>query len=216
MPRQTRVLLWLTLAAVAVPLLPWLAWGARLDLAVAEWLDPPPAAPLLAALEVGILAVDILLPVPSSLVVTLGGASLGPVVGTLCAWAGMTLGSLAGWWLGRLAGARSLAMVDASDREPPAGRHGGFGPLAVIVTRPLPLLAEATALMAGATGMQARTFFLSAATANLAVAFVWSLAGSLGRDANSLQWALVASLAVPVTLTWFVSRRRMQTPSSPV
>lgn len=223
MHRQTRVLVCLTAAAVAVPLLPWLLWGTRLDQVVTTWLDPPPAPPVLAALEVGILAVDILLPVPSSLVATLGGATLGVAGGTTCAWAGMTLGSLAGWWLGRLAGSRSLARNAAPDpeglghdRAGPARRPTRFGPLAVIVTRPLPLLAEATSLLAGATGMTARTFLFSAAPANLAVAFVWSLAGSLGRHADSLHWVLVASLAVPVAVTWFVSRRRMQGLSGPV
>jgi uncharacterized membrane protein YdjX (TVP38/TMEM64 family) len=216
MHRQTRILVCLTAAAVAVPLLPWLAWGARLDQQVARLLDPPPAPGLLAVFEVGILAADILLPVPSSFVATLGGASLGVVAGTLCAWAGMTLGSLAGWWLGRLAGGRSLAAMDPQDLEAMARRQRAFGPLAVFVTRPLPLVAEATALMAGATGMPAVPFLAAAAAANLAVAFAWSLAGSMGREADAMQWVTIASLALPVTLAWFVGRRRMQAPAGPV
>jgi len=199
MSRTSRLLLSLTAAAVAVPLVPWLLWGARLDHAVAAWLDPPPSAAVLAAAEIGVLAADILLPVPSSLVATLGGASLGLAAGTACGWLGMTLGSMAGWLLGRIAGSRGLAGVEASTRETLVAQERRFGPLVVVVTRPLPILAEAAAILAGATGMPWRSFLAAAAPANLAIAFAWSLAGSLGRDADSLQWVAVAALAVPAT-----------------
>ena len=82
MRRATRLLVLLTLAAIAVPLVPFLLFGTRLDRLVAHWLDPMPAPPVLAMLEVGVLAVDILLPVPSSMVATLGGAELGLALGT--------------------------------------------------------------------------------------------------------------------------------------
>lgn len=207
MPRTARLLLVLAAVAVAVPLVPWLLWGARLDHAVAAWLDPPPPPPVLAVVEVGVLAADILLPVPSSLVATLGGASLGTVAGTACAWLGMTLGALAGWLLGRLAGARGLATVDASARAAFATGERRFGPLAVILTRPLPIVAEAAAILAGATGMPWRTFLAAAAPANLAIAFAWSLAGGLGREADSLQWVAVATLAVPATVAAVIAAR---------
>lgn len=213
MHRPLRLLLILALAAVAVPLVPFLAFGTRLDHLVARWLDPIPAPPVLAAVEVGVLAADLLLPVPSSMVATLGGAQLGVVVGTVCAWLGMTAGAMAGWWLGRTAGAASLASLTADERERLARQQQRFGPLAVVLTRPLPLVAEAASLMAGAAGMGCREFLLAAGSGNLAIALVWSIAGVLGRQADSLQWVLVGSLAVPVMITWLVLRRTLQTPS---
>lgn len=208
MPTPIRLLVSLTAAAIAVPLVPWLLWGARIDHAVAAWLDPPPPAAFLAAAEVGVLAADILLPVPSSLVATLGGASLGVGAGTLCAWAGMTIGSLAGWWLGRTIGRRSLDTLDPAARASFDCRQRRVGPLLVVLTRPLPILAEAAALMAGAAGMSGRTFLAASGTANLAIAFAWSLAGSVGKAADSLQWFAVASLAVPVVIAAVVAARR--------
>jgi membrane protein DedA with SNARE-associated domain len=56
-------------------------------------------------------------------------------------------------------------------------------------------------------------FLIAAGSGNLAIALVWSLAGALGRQADSLQWVLVGSLAVPVAITWLVLRRTLQTPS---
>ena len=213
MRRPLRLLLILALAAVAVPLLPFLAFGTRIDHHVARWLDPLPAPPVLAAIEVGVLAADLLLPVPSSLVATLGGAHLGVVVGTACAWLGMTAGAMAGWWIGHTAGAASLSSLTADEQERLAGQQRRFGPLAVVLTRPLPLVAEAAAIMAGAAGMGWRAFLIAAGSGNLAIAMVWSIAGALGRQADSLQWVLVGSLAVPVAITWLALRRDRQTPA---
>ena len=207
MRRSLRLLLLLALAAIAVPLVPFLACGARLDALVADWLDPPPPAPILAALEVGVLAADLLLPVPSSMVATLGGASLGIVAGTACAWIGMTAGAGAGWWLGRTAAGRTLERLAAEDRVALARQERRLGPLLIVLTRPLPLVAEATAIFAGAARMPLATFLAAAAAGNLAVAFAWSYAGALGHDADSLQWVLVASLAVPVAAALVVAIR---------
>jgi uncharacterized membrane protein YdjX (TVP38/TMEM64 family) len=208
MRRATRLLVLLTLAALAVPLVPFLLFGTRLDRLVADWFDPRPAPAVLALLEVGVLAADILLPVPSSMVATLGGAELGIALGTLCAFLGMTAGSLAGWWLGATAGARALARLDVADREALERRQQRLGPLLVVLTRPLPLVAEAAALVAGGTGMTLRDFLPAAASGNLAIALVWSAAGALGRSADSLPLALVWSLVIPVALAWLAVRRR--------
>jgi membrane protein DedA with SNARE-associated domain len=61
--------------------------------------------------------------------------------------------------------------------------------------------------------MEWREFLLAAGGGNLAIALVWSLAGALGREADSLQWMLVGSLIVPVVITWLALRRNRQTPS---
>lgn len=208
MPRTARLLTILAIAAIAVPLVPWLAWGARLDHAVAAWLDPPPPPVVLAVAEIGVLAVDLLLPVPSSLVATLGGASLGLAAGTACAWLGMMLGSCAGWLLGRVVGIRGASALDPDARAAVEAQERRYGPLAIVVTRPLPILAEAAALLAGAAGMPWQTFLAAAAPANLAIAFAWSLAGTLGKDADSLQWVAIAALAVPATVAAGVALRR--------
>jgi len=208
MPKAVRLLLCLTAAAIAVPLIPWLLWGTRLDHAVVAWLDPPPPPAVLAAAEIAVLAADILLPVPSSLVATLGGASLGLATGTACGWLGLTIGSLAGWWLGRAAGRRGVTSLDDRERAVLETRQRTLGPLLVVVSRPLPILAEAVALMAGAAGMTWRTFLAAAAPANLAIALAWSLAGTLGQAADSLQWVALAAVAVPAAVAAVVAVRR--------
>lgn len=208
MRRTTRLLAVLTLAAVAVPLVPFVLFGTRLDQLVAAWLEPRPAPAVLAGLEVGVLAADLLLPVPSSMVATLGGAELGIGLGTACAFLGLTAGSLAGWWLGKAAGSRALARLDAADRHILERRQRRLGPLLVVLTRPLPLVAEAAALVAGGSGMRLVDFLPAAASGNFVIALLWSAAGALGRSAESLPLVLVWSLVIPVGLAWLAVRGR--------
>ena len=210
MPRAVRVFVLGTLAAVAIPLVPLLVFGEQLDVAVARFLDPPPAAAVVAAVEVGVLTADILLPVPSSLVTTLGGAILGVPLGTLCGWLGMTLAALVGWGLGRLLGGRAASRLPSEERRfVEQFRHKAAG-LLVILSRPIPLLAEAAAILVGGSGMPLMRFLPAAAAGNLAVALAWSLAGSLGRQHEQLQSILVLSLLVPVAGAAAMMRRFTQ------
>jgi uncharacterized membrane protein YdjX (TVP38/TMEM64 family) len=208
MRRLNRLLFVMLIATVAVPLVPFLAFGTRLDRIVAAWFDPPPSAPVVAAVEVAVLAADLLLPVPSSLVATLGGARLGVLAGTACGWLGMTAGAVAGWWLGRLAGGRAVERLDPSERRALEEHQRRLGPLLVVLTRPLPLVAEAAVLLAGGSRMPLRDFLPAAAAGNLAIALVWSATGALGRSADSLPVALIWSLVVPVALAWLAVRFR--------
>ena len=109
-------LVWVALAAVCIPLVLFLFLGQRLDEFVSELVTPLPSPFILAVLEIGLLSADIFLPVPSSAVATLGGAHLGTLFGTLCAWCGMTLGGMFGWWIGHQCGAtwfeRRLSVQD--------------------------------------------------------------------------------------------------------
>ena len=177
MHRATRLLVIAVIASVAVPALPLVLLGVRLDRAVEDWLATQPSAGALAAAEVGVLAADILLPVPSSVVATLAGAVLGVPLATLCGWGGMTLGSVAGWALGRFAGSAALARVPADERATLLGWQTRLGAGLVLFSRPLPLLVAATALLAGAAGMRLGEFLPAAAAGNLAIALPCSRPG---------------------------------------
>jgi len=85
----------------------------------------------MAAMEVAVLAVDLLLPVPSSMVATLGGAELGVVTGTACAWLGLTISAVAGWWLGRRAGGLALERLDPAERAALQRHEQRIGPLGI-------------------------------------------------------------------------------------
>jgi membrane protein DedA with SNARE-associated domain len=193
-----RPLLIVTLALL-VPVVPFLGFGDRLDRTVMGWFDPPPAASVVAGLTVGVLAVDVLLPVPSSLVSTLAGAQLGVVAATAVSWVGMTVGAVVGFYLARRWG-RPLAARFSGDDDLARMDHltERYGAWVLILTRALPVLAEAAVLLVGATGLAWSRFLPAVMLSNLGIAAVYSTLGYWARSQQQLPLALAASIALPV------------------
>ena len=188
--------------ALLVPIVPFLVFGDRLEAQIAAWLDPPPSSALVAALTVALLAGDILLPVPSSLVSTAAGAQLGVLAGTAASWLGMTLGALAGFILARSWGrglVARLSSVEDIERLDQLGRR--YGAAMLIIARALPVLAEASVLLAGVARVEWRWFLLTVGLGNLGIALVYSLLGQFARSQGELPWALAASIALPLVAT---------------
>lgn len=198
MPSEgNRLLYWLGLTAVvlAVPILPFVGFGESLESRITGWLDAalPPAT--VAAMVIGLLAADILLPVPSSVVSTFAGRMLGFWEGAAASWCGMTIGAMIGFWLVRLLG-RPLARRLSSEEEirrldALAARYGVF---VLVLTRPLPVLAEAGVVLMGTTRLSGWRFLGAVGLSNLGIAAVYAALG----DRVPLPAALAASLALPL------------------
>jgi uncharacterized membrane protein YdjX (TVP38/TMEM64 family) len=193
--------------ALLVPILPFLGFGEALEGTIAGWLDPPPAPATIALLTVALLASDILLPVPSSLVSTFAASQLGVVAATAASWLGMTLGAMLGFYLAKTWG-RALAVRLASQHDleqmDQLGRH--YGAWIVVFTRALPVLAEAAVLLAGATQLAWRQFLPGLMLSNLGIAVVYSMLGAWAQTQHQLPLALGASIALPV-LAATIARR---------
>src|SRR5918997_156129 len=115
-----------------------------------------------ALVGVGLLVVDVTLPVPSSLVMVTHGALFGVAIGTLLSLVGSTGAALAGFAIGRRGGALLPRLVSANDREWANRLLTRWGMLAIIVTRPVPLLAETTAIVVGSSPLGWRRMELAA------------------------------------------------------
>ena len=86
------------------------------------------------------------LPVPFSLVMVAHGALFGVAVGTtLLSVVGSTVAALVGFALGRRGGPLLTRLVPPEERVRADRLLTRWGTLAIIVTRPVPLLAETTA-----------------------------------------------------------------------
>lgn len=192
--------------------LAFLALWAVLVAAGVSWVEEPPA--LLerggwigASLGTGLLALDVLLPVPSSVVMVALGRLYGFAAGAGLALAGSVASAVLAWvlgrrgegWLARLLGPSERAAADAW-----LARHGAF---ALAVTRPVPILAETLALLAGARGMPLSRVLLAATLGILPAAVLYAWAGSAGRDAVEDALLFLATLLVSGALWWFGRRR---------
>lgn len=198
----------IVVGVLLLPLLPLLIFGDRLDAAVEEWLAVERPAGSVAAAVSGVLAVDILLPVPSSAVSTFGGAELGIAAGTAASWAGMTAGALLGFGLARALG-RPLAarLSSADDLQRSETLAARYGPLVLVLLRGVPLLAEASVLLMGVARLSWRRFFWPVAWSNLGLSLAYAAFGRLAREANALPAALALSIALPVAIAVVVRWR---------
>ncbi len=195
---------------VAIPIIPFVLLGESFEQDVQTWLEQEreQTSGVLAAAVVGTLASDIFLPIPSSSVVTYAGGVLGLWPATLWSWLGLTVGSCSGFGLSKLLGkpfARRFAeSADLAKVEVAASR---YGPAILLLSRPLPILAEACVLLFGTTTLSWRQFLLPVVAANLGIAFVYAACGAGFDDQRTLLAATVASGAVPLLIALLIRNR---------
>jgi len=180
----------LVCAVLALILIPFFLWedvfnglAARL---VAEhrgawWISPAVA---------GLLAADVFLPVPSSILSTASGVMLGFIGGALTNSVGMT----AGCWVGYRAGRMARPADDARLAE----LWARYGEWTLVVTRAVPVLAEAAVLFAGMSAMPFRRFLLLTTLANAGIGTLYAAVGAFAMEWNSFLAAFLGSLAVPL------------------
>jgi len=148
-----------------------------------------------------LLASDLFVPVPSSLVATASGLLLGLLPGMAATWVGMQSGALAGYGVGRLAGRRVAArIVGESELQRAARAHARWGGLFLIASRAVPVLAEGSVVIAGVASMPLLRFFVCVGMSNLAIAAVYAGVGAYVRDVNTFLMAFAASVLLPGSL----------------
>lgn len=182
-----------------VPILPFLFMGGHLE----DWLrslaDDPPSKAATFALVVSLLASDLLLPIPSSVISTLSGWQLGWLLGTLATWIGMNAGALIGFGLARRFGrAFALWFSSVEDLERMHQVSERFGPTVLVLTRAIPVFAEASVLIAGIHRLSWRRFLPAVALSNLGIAIAYAGFGDFAEQHQWLPLALAIAIALPV------------------
>lgn len=209
---------WCAAAALllALILVPFLLWE-RAFTALGQGLVGGAGAasrPAVAAAIVALLAADVVLPVPSSLV-SAGAAAMFGWAGGALIWLGMTLGAVAGYALGRGAGrplgARLLGRRELERAERIAG--GGSAGATLVLCRAVPVLAEASTVAAGLGGMAVGRFLAVTGAANAGIALVYAGAGSLASDyAGGFLLPFGAAMVLPA-LGWAAIRTSRRRPA---
>jgi len=165
-----------------------------------EWtrakLSGLPAGWALAAVA-GLLAADLVLPIPSSVVLSAGGASgAGWPAVAAAGTVGMLAGNLAGYWLCRLLGERALRRLVKPGEAESFGRWlDRWGAPALVVSRLVPMMAETLSCLAGMGRMGFGRFALALVVGTVPVAVFFAYWGDRGTH------LLAVSLAVPA-LGW--------------
>jgi len=164
---------------------------------------------LAALISVGLLSVDLVLPIPSTVVMTFNGSLFGVVAGALVSLAGLLTAAVVGYWLSRLYGKRLVHLIAgkrAEDTVRPFFER--FGLAAVVLTRPIPMVAEMVTCMAGTADMAFGRFMIAQVTGGVPFALGFAWAGAYAVDQNSVFIAVFIAVAVPIVLwtAWSVAR----------
>ena len=186
-------------AVLLVPVLPFLFFSGSLDAWLRGVVDDPPSLAATFALVVGLLATDILLPIPSSVISTMSGWHLGWPLGTLATWVGMNLGAVIGFALARRFGhSFALWFSRGDDLDRMRRVSDQYGPVVLVLTRAVPVFAEASVLIAGIHRLSWRRFLPAVLLSNLGIAIAYATFGDYAERHQWLPLALGVAIGIPV------------------
>jgi uncharacterized membrane protein YdjX (TVP38/TMEM64 family) len=177
---------------LALILIPFFLWGDTFNTLATTLVIEHRGAWWISPAIAGLLAADVFLPIPSSILSTASGVLLGFFGGVLTNTAGMTLGC----WLGYRAGRLAHLEKEGADVKL-IGLWARYGEWTLILTRAVPVLAEAAVLFAGMTGMPFRRFLILTTLANLGIGALYAAVGAFAVEWNSFLGAFFGSLIVP-------------------
>ncbi|TAJ20845.1 MAG: hypothetical protein EPO68_05745, partial [Planctomycetota bacterium] len=127
-------------------------------------------------------------------------------LGALWSSAGALGAAALAWWIGRRGGAwyvRLLGERDAARARAWLERHGW---IAIAASRPVPILAEAVALAAGASGLPFARVLACAALGAVPISVFYALVGS-GVLAIERAWLAFAIALVAAAPLWWIGAR---------
>lgn len=176
---------WLFVAGLMVVLL--LVFTVVEALEIDLLVDPTPwmatASAAAAAVGVTLLAVDVLVPVPSSLVMIAHGSLFGLWLGAGLSLVGTVIAASIGFGIGRR-GDGALSRLVGPDERVRADRFlSRWGLVAIAVTRAVPILAEATVILAGASKIKWPHMLIAVLVGSVPVVIIFAAIGAAASAA---------------------------------
>lgn len=156
-----------------------------------------------AVLSVLLLTSDVFIPVPSSLIMIANGALFGVWLGTLLSLIGSVWSGLVGFMVGRRGEEWFSRFISAEEMERANLLLMRWGVLAIIVSRPIPIVAETVSVMAGASRMRWSTMFWATLSGALPASLLYAITGATAAELDSfiLTFTLVLAIA---GIFWFI------------
>ena len=181
--------------------------GIQLEPLISAWMAHAGAGT--AATVIGLLAADLFLPIPSSLIMVLSGTAFGVVWGSILS----LVGSVGGEWLGfelvrRYGRSASARLVGDEELERLSRVFARHGAAAVVVTRALPIVMETMSVVAGLSTMKRRTFLAASLLGTIPIVVVYAYAGAISKATGSAVPAIVMLVAV-AGFGWVIYRARV-------
>lgn len=172
--------------------------------------DPKPlmqaAKPAAAIAGVALLIADVFLPVPSIPIMVANGALFGTWTGTLLSLAGCIGAALTGFGVGRAGNDLIRRFVTPREHERAGALLKRWGVVAIAVSRPIPIVAETVAILAGSSPMTWMQALLASVAGSIVpcLAYAWAGASAL---AFGMQTLIFAGVMVMAALLFLAGRR---------
>lgn len=148
---------------------------------------------------IGLIVADLVLPIPATAVMAALGIIYGPVVGGVLSGVASFLAGAIAYMATRMMGHRAAVFIvgerDLARAERFFARAGGY---AVAFSRPLPLLPEVTACLAGLAEMRRRVFFAALGIGSLVTGFAFAAVGHMGASSPGI--AMLIGAVIPVAV----------------
>lgn len=159
-----------------------------------------------ALIGVGLLVGDVVLPTPSSLVMVAHGTLFGVVLGTALSLIGRAGSFAFGYYLG----SKSHVLIHRflTDEELERATHtiGKHGLLAIVGTRPIPILSETTSIAAGISKLPFGVSLLAATVGSIPEALVFAISGAIVGSFIHTSYVFIG-LVIMMGLFWLISAK---------
>lgn len=196
-----------TAVLLAFILVPFFLLEGRMNEFVQRTLQARDSLALITAAVVLFLLADIVLPIPSSFVLATTGYLLGLPLGTAVGFVGLSCASLAGYAIGRYAGGPlAQRIVGRAQLDRFAALSQRHGDALLVAFRAMPMLAEATTILAGISRMPLPRFALVVSIGNVVVAALYAWIGAVSASQSSFLFASVAAIVLPVLIVLAMRR----------
>jgi uncharacterized membrane protein YdjX (TVP38/TMEM64 family) len=144
-----------------------------------------------------LLASDVFLPIPSSILAAAAGVVLGFGWGAATVWTGMTAACLIGYVFGAKAAGAARQFVGEAGMTRASGLATRYGDFALVLCRPVPVLAEASVIFAGMVRRPFGRFLSLTSWSNAGVALGYAAIGAYSMRVDSFLLAFLGALVVP-------------------
>ncbi len=200
-------MVWLILGVLCAIIIPFCLFEEAINNAFEAATASQETTFILASILFCALALDIFLPVPSSLASTMCGVVLGFVGGFLLSFMAMNVSCLLGYLLGRLCSDKARQMI--GDKEMHLLQHffARHQTLLLVALRAVPVLAEASVLFAGLSRTPPLKTALLLLVANAAVSLPYAYVGVMGMLPAFLTSIAISALILFVS---FLARARVK------
>jgi uncharacterized membrane protein YdjX (TVP38/TMEM64 family) len=189
------VVIWIVL--IALVLVPFFLFEDQFNAVAARMTTEGTAAWLAGGSIFALLALDVVLPVPSSIVSTAAGVLLGFWKGAAIVWLGMTAACLIGYALGARTSGLARRFVGEEGLSRAERLVRAYGDWTILLCRPVPVLAEASVIFAGLVRAPFARFAWLTAGSNLGIALGYAAFGAFSMRVDSFLMAFVGALIIP-------------------